>query len=135
MEVLTFTDPRAAGAYWDRFEDRSIKPIQPYLWRFPSDEVRTEETEPVEVTPVRREELSMMVLDENEELRVDAAIWAQTNGGSGSNAVLMLTHHQPEGSVNPWDTKVLTGFFDKIQVENLIAQLGGAAAGAFSVVE
>lgn len=131
MEILTFTDPRAAGAYWDRFEDRSIKPIQPYLWRFAS----AADTEPESVTPVRREELSMMVLDENEELRIDAAVWAQTNGSAGTKSVLILTHHQPAGSENPWDTTVITGVFDKIQAENLIAQIGGAAAAAFSVVE
>lgn len=130
MFVLTFNDPRECAVYWDRFEDRSIRPIQPYLWEWIDGDRQNDDA--AIITRVNRGELDMMVLDEAEaELRVDAAVWATRNSGG----ILVLSHKQEEGSDHVWDTDVLLGLYNEQEVKNLIGQISGEAALAFRVVE
>lgn len=135
MTTLIFHDPREVAAYIDRFEDRSIAPLKAYLW-----EKVHEDGEGAEViTPVRREELDWMVLDGTDELRIDAAIYVTQAHRDTENGyaplTVVITHHQPSDSDNPWEPKLLLGLSNKIEVNNFVKQITAEAAISFSVVE
>jgi hypothetical protein len=133
MAVLIFNDPRKVMAYWDRFENRSIKPVGAYLWRWENKQANRETDEPSSVTPIRREELDMMVLDEDrEEIHVDPAVWVQR---TNLNNVIILTHENDATGNQPWLPSFLVALGNKIEAENLSKQILGEAALAFSVVE
>lgn len=131
MTTMIFTDPREAAVYIDRFEDRSILPLQAYLWEKVHEDGNGAEV----ITPVRREELDWMVIDDTDELRIDAAVYVKSHGVPGDSSVLVLSHVQREGSDNPWDTTILLFLRNKIEAENFTKQIAGEAAIAFSVVE
>lgn len=133
MTVLTFTDPREVAAYIDRFEDRSIRPLNAYLWEDANSE------EPI-INRVRREELDMMVIDtKKDEIRVDAAVYvmqAFQDSDEGSTPLpIIVTHEKPAASQKPWDAKLLLGLRNKIEAQNLIKQLAAETAISFPVVE
>ena len=126
MNALTFTNPREAAMYWDRFEDRSIRPVQPYLWEWPDGDA-----EDAHITRINRNELDWMVLDKNAEIRVDAAIWVVHQNTPMVRNVLVLTHKQDPDSTNPWDVEVSVVLTNKTEANNLIKQLSGEVALAF----
>lgn len=129
MTTLSFTDPRVVAAYIDRFEDRSIAPIVPYLWE------NTNTDSPI-ISKVRREELDMMVIDsDKDELRVDAAVYTDHVQPENGNSVLVISHDQYPDSDNYWDTKVLIVLPSRVTANNLAKMIAGEAAVAFSVVE
>lgn len=131
MGTLQFTDPRTVAAYIDRFEERSVAPLQAYLWEdFFSDEPK--------VSRVRREELDMMIIDEDEDrLLIDAAIYTDHQKTDELQNVLVLTEsqNQSEREENRWRTVVLVVLTDKLAANNLAKQIAGEAAVAFSVVK
>lgn len=130
MTTLSFTDPREVAVYIDRFEDRSISPLQAYLWENADDE------ENRVITRVRREELDWMVIDvDKDRLVIDSAIYVVHQKNDDYQNVLILGHVQDENSGNPWETAVLVYVQDKIAAENLAKQILGEARLAFSVVE
>jgi len=136
MDVLVFTDPREAAAYWDRFEDRSILPIQPYLWEWPDGRDLGDDMKGVIINRVNRNELDMMVLDPDAaELRVDPALWVHHQSFDTARSVLILTHEQREGSEHPWDLLIIASLPTKLAAENLAKQIMGEAALAFRMVE
>ncbi|QIG57875.1 hypothetical protein SEA_PAULODIABOLI_184 [Microbacterium phage PauloDiaboli] len=134
---LTFTDPREVAAYWDRFEDRSVKPIQPYLWVFPEDTaVDPDDSESPTITPIRREELDMMVVDKDRELiKVDPALYVFGQNVNGTQHVLVLSDKDREDSDSGWVTELVLVLQNKIEAENFLKQLAGEIAKTFSVVE
>lgn len=125
--ALEFTDPRTVAVYIDRFEDRSVLPLQAYLHEnaFSKDPI---------VTRVRREELDMMVIDEKtDRLYIDAAIYSTHQKHELFSNVILLTEVQTEKDIkdNKWTTKVIAVLPNKLAVNNLAKQLVGEAVLAF----
>lgn len=135
---LISTDPREVAAYWDRFEARSVKPIQPYLWVYPEDTaVDPDDSESPTITPIRREELDMMVIDKDRELiKFDSALYTLGQNIGDTQHVLILAHKNHEDPENiGWVTEVVLALQNKIEAENFLKQLAGEIAQTFSVVE
>jgi hypothetical protein len=128
IDTLVFTDPREAAAYWDKFEERSIRPIQPYLWTW---ENARREGEPT-ITPIRRNELDMMIIDaDTEEIQVDPAVYTVHQKNEEFRNVLVLTHKQDPDSAYVWNVDVVVAVFNQQEATNLANQILGEAAIAF----
>ncbi|UDL16405.1 hypothetical protein SEA_ZOOMAN_160 [Microbacterium phage Zooman] len=126
--ALEFTDPRSVAVYIDRFEDRSVLPLQAYL----HEKAFTDE--PI-INRVNREELDWMVLDEKtDRLYIDAAVYATHQKNEAFSNVLILSEVQTEQDIkdNKWTTKVLAILPNKIAANNLAKQVAGEAVLAFS---
>ncbi len=125
--ALEFTDPRSVAVYIDRFEDRSVLPLQAYLHENAFSD------EPI-VNRVRREELDMMVIDEKKDrLYIDAAVYSTHQKHELFSNVIILTETQTEKNKkdNNWTTRVVAVLPNKLAVSNLAKQLQGEASIAF----
>lgn len=125
---MTFTDPREVAAYWDRFKDRSVTTIQPYLWSFPEGtEASSEDPDNATISPVRRSELDHMALDESREfIKVDPAVYLAKQNGSNSQSILVLSNKDQEDSYAGWQTEVVLALQSREEAEKFIAQLSEA---------
>ncbi|URP22214.1 hypothetical protein SEA_BIG4_174 [Microbacterium phage Big4] len=129
--ALEFTDPRSVAVYIDRFEARSVLPLQAYL----HENAFTDEPT---INRVNREELDWMVIDEKKDrLYIDAAVYATHQKNEMFSNVIILSEVQTEQDIkdNKWTTKVLAILPNKIAANNLAKQITGEAAIAFSVVK
>jgi hypothetical protein len=132
MQTLIFTNPHEVLAYWDKFEDRSIRPIQPYLWQWKDESRKGEPT----ITPIRRNELDLMIIDEKtEEIQVDPAIYTVHQNNEQVRNVLVLSHTRNPDSEYAWDVEVLVALFNQREARNLIQQIEGEATQAFKAVQ
>lgn len=134
MKTLTFTDPRVVAAYWDRFEDRAIGPVQPYLWTYPEGVVLDpDDSDSPTITPIRRSELDLMVIDESRELiKFDSAVYVHGQRTDGTRNILIFGHKDRDDDAPGWDLEVLLYLQNKIEAENLLKQLAGEIARVFS---
>lgn len=132
--TLEFTNAQEVAIYWDEYEDRSIRPIQPYLWTW--NELRVDDVEPDTIQKINREELDWMVIDTDKQvIMVDAAVWVQHQKQDNLKNVIIFTHEQRDDSPYAWDRKVATSLHNKIEAQNLLSQLEAHIKLAFSVVE
>lgn len=125
--ALEFTDPRSVAVYIDRFEDRSVLPLQAYLHEDAFSDA------PI-ITRVNRGELDMMVIDEKKDrLYIDAAVYSTHQKHELFSNVILLTEVQTAENKknNNWTTKVLAVLPNKLAVSNLAKQLQGEASVAF----
>ena len=139
MYVLTLT-PEEAAHYYDTHQKRSYREISFARWTLsgdpePGDYTTAEEHDAwyakQKIDRLTREELDGLVLEDDQELRVDAAVWVQRIPSPKNPTGLAIFSHEMVGddpnhhynTVYPYYMTYVLGLWNKEEAERLIADL------------